>query len=296
MSEIKLGIIGMSEGNGHPYSWAAIFNGFNAHYMNQCPFPGIPVYLSQQNYPDDFLSSAYVTHVWSQDPSISQSIAQASRIPRIAQSLEQMAADVDAVLLARDDAENHLQYARPFLEAGLPIFIDKPLAHTLVQAEHLLSLEKYEGQIFSCSALRHAHEFELNASDKEFIESVKIINAYIPKDWKKYAIHIIEPTLKILGFDLSIEAHQKLKTQDITQLSLRVNDDLIINFYTLGQIKHPVSIEYIGETEKRTFIFKDAFYAFRETLRKFIEQIQSAKRLIELEETLQVIRIIEMGL
>ena len=24
---LKLGIIGLSEGNGHPYSWSAIFNG-----------------------------------------------------------------------------------------------------------------------------------------------------------------------------------------------------------------------------------------------------------------------------
>ena len=26
---IRLGIIGMTEGNGHPYSWSAIFNGYN---------------------------------------------------------------------------------------------------------------------------------------------------------------------------------------------------------------------------------------------------------------------------
>jgi hypothetical protein len=28
--KIKLGIIGASKGNGHPYSWSAIFNGYDA--------------------------------------------------------------------------------------------------------------------------------------------------------------------------------------------------------------------------------------------------------------------------
>ena len=29
IKELKIGIIGSSDGNGHPYSWSAIFNGYN---------------------------------------------------------------------------------------------------------------------------------------------------------------------------------------------------------------------------------------------------------------------------
>ena len=48
--KLKLGIIGISEGNGHPYSWSAIFNGYNEEYMIQCPFESIPEYLSKQKH------------------------------------------------------------------------------------------------------------------------------------------------------------------------------------------------------------------------------------------------------
>ena len=41
---LRLGIIGISEGNGHPYSWSAIFNGYNHEYAQDCPFPVIPDY------------------------------------------------------------------------------------------------------------------------------------------------------------------------------------------------------------------------------------------------------------
>ena len=41
-NNIKLGIIGMTEGNGHPYSWSAIFNRYDVDAMTkECPFPGI---------------------------------------------------------------------------------------------------------------------------------------------------------------------------------------------------------------------------------------------------------------
>ncbi|KKR96059.1 MAG: oxidoreductase domain-containing protein, partial [Candidatus Uhrbacteria bacterium GW2011_GWF2_41_16] len=42
---LKLGVIGMSEGNGHPYSWSAIVNGkYNEKEMANCGYAGIPVY------------------------------------------------------------------------------------------------------------------------------------------------------------------------------------------------------------------------------------------------------------
>ena len=43
---IKVGIIGMSPGNAHPYSWAAIINGcFDAEEINQMGYPAVSNYL-----------------------------------------------------------------------------------------------------------------------------------------------------------------------------------------------------------------------------------------------------------
>ena len=41
-----------------------IFNGFDERYMNDCPFPVIPEYLAAQNFPEDAIQGAKVTHVW----------------------------------------------------------------------------------------------------------------------------------------------------------------------------------------------------------------------------------------
>ena len=81
MEKIKLGIIGISEGNGHPYSWSAIFNGYNANAMALCPFPVISNYLNERDFPSEFLSEkAIVTHIYTQDYNLSKQIAEASKI------------------------------------------------------------------------------------------------------------------------------------------------------------------------------------------------------------------------
>ena len=41
-------MLGMIAGNGHPYSWSAIINGYDRAAMARCPYAGIPVYLGGQ--------------------------------------------------------------------------------------------------------------------------------------------------------------------------------------------------------------------------------------------------------
>ena len=77
---VKLGVIGLSEGNGHPYSWPAIINGYDPFYMKDCGFPVIPEYLEQQTFPQDKIPNAEVTHIWTQDLKLSEHIAKATYI------------------------------------------------------------------------------------------------------------------------------------------------------------------------------------------------------------------------
>ena len=47
--DIRLAMLGMVEGNGHPYSWSAIINGrYDMARMAECGYPSIPEYLGAQ--------------------------------------------------------------------------------------------------------------------------------------------------------------------------------------------------------------------------------------------------------
>ena len=121
---LKIGLIGISSGNGHPYSWSAIFNGYSPKEMAKCSFPVIPKYLSKEKWPESKIPNAEVKGIWTQSKEISESIARSSYIENIYETREELVENSDLILLARDDAENHLENAYYALKSKKPIFID----------------------------------------------------------------------------------------------------------------------------------------------------------------------------
>ena len=124
MKEFKIAMLGMTEGNGHPYSWSAMFNGYNKEAMEDCGFPVIPRYLEKQPKETFGVRGAKVTHVWCDDPENAKKVSKASLIPNILEKPEDCIGQVDAVIIATDQGWDHVERAEKFIEAGIPVFID----------------------------------------------------------------------------------------------------------------------------------------------------------------------------
>ena len=295
---IKLGVIGLSEGNGHPYSWAAICNGYSPEHMIACEFPVIPKYLAEQTWPDARIPDVEVSHIWTQDIELSHRVAKASLIAHVVETPEKMLGQIDALLLARDDAENHLAYATPYLKAGIPVYIDKPVALSLEGMEKLYRLQQYDGQIFTCSALRYAKELMLSENDCERIGQVKYIQASTPKSWEKYAVHIIEPSLKIISSPVDIaSARARIFAEDGRSILVGFQNGISADFSAFGKvISAPLSIRVHGELGWQDLVFKDSFSAFKSALVDFIEGVRDRTCHSPYEFNRQVVSIIELGL
>ncbi len=291
---LKLGVIGSSEGNGHPYSWAAIFNGYDAEAMVTCPFPVIPEYLGRQTFPADAIPGARVTHVWTQDRAGAEHIARASRIPTVVENYQDMLGQVDAVLLARDDAENHLEMSRPFLDAGLPIYIDKPVAPDLKTLEAMFKHAKRPGQIFSCSALRYAAEFQLTDAVRRELGVIIRVEAVSPKSWEKYGAHIIDPVLRMLslyGQECRVSAS---RSKGVSVVSADWGG-VSATFTTLGAEGSGIRVKLIGTLGSKELVFKDSFAAFKRALEAFVEGVRTGKEMIAKTDMMSVVSILERG-
>ncbi|NOY81242.1 MAG: Gfo/Idh/MocA family oxidoreductase [Kiritimatiellaeota bacterium] len=196
---LTLGILGLSEGNGHPYSWSAIVNGdYNRQLMEECGFPVIPRYL-EANRDTLGIDGARVTHVWCQERHIAQHVAAAAYIENVTDSPEEMIGAVDAVLLARDDPENHASMARPFIDADVPIFIDKPLAFCAADLEYFADKVAAGKLILSSSALRYSAGVQAARAELAGLGRVRLVVAVGKKDLRKYAIHYLEGMFSLLG-------------------------------------------------------------------------------------------------
>ena len=84
--KLKLGIIGSSHGNGHPYSWSSIINGFNMALLEKCPYRVIIDYLKNQKIKQ--FPYAEITHIWTQNYNESQLISSITNIPNILDNFE----------------------------------------------------------------------------------------------------------------------------------------------------------------------------------------------------------------
>lgn len=273
---LRLGVIGMSKGNGHPYSWSAIFNGYDEESMKGCGFPAISNYLAQQKWPQAKIRGACVTHIWTQSLKLSEHIATAALIRHVVSRPEEMIGAVDAVLLARDDAERHLEFATPFISAGLPIYIDKPVALSLTDFDYLFGLEKYPGQIFTCSALRYSRELKLSSADRLQVGELREIHAVTPKSWEKYAIHIIEPVLAMLPCqDKIVCLEQGAALDKGGELSVVWQSGVVTRFCATGELAlAPIAIRIIGDTGYKDLLFTDSFSAFKAALQDFIDGVE----------------------
>ena len=297
---LRLGVIGLSEGNGHPYSWSAIFNGYDQRVMEDCGFPVIPRYLEKQNWPEAQIEGADVTGIWSQDRHLSEHVAKAALIPNVCGGLEELRDVSDAILLARDDAHNHIKYAEPFLKAGMPIYIDKPIALSLEDLEALYALEQFPGQIFTCSALRYSEDLQLTPEDREKIGKIQQITAFTPKSWAKYSMHMIEPVLSHLAPDDRPVSFNASTLRDMNNIarSLLVNwaSGVQTSFHATGIAASPLSLRIHGSVGWQDLIFENTFQAFRAALVDFTEGVTRHEVRSPRARNERTVQILEAGM
>ena len=110
---------------------------------------------------------------------------------------------VDAVLLESVDGRVHLDQARPVIAAHKPLFIDKPLASTLVDAREIARLARTAGvPWFSASTLRYseiATTMKFDDTQAAITWGPGPLEAHHQLDLSFYAIHPIEMLYALLG-------------------------------------------------------------------------------------------------
>ncbi|MCC6446568.1 MAG: Gfo/Idh/MocA family oxidoreductase [Armatimonadetes bacterium] len=80
------------------------------------------------------------------------------RIPRVFASYEDMVPEVDCAIIHGCDWDTHIAKARPFIEAGKAILLDKPMTGKSSDLEQLVAWEKEGARISGGSSLRFCFE------------------------------------------------------------------------------------------------------------------------------------------
>jgi hypothetical protein len=124
---------------------------------------------------------------------------------KIAPTIEELCAQVDAVLIESVDGRPHLEQVRPVIKAHKPVFVDKPLAGSLRDAVEIFRLAKEANvPVFSSSSYRFYDSLvELKKADVGEIHSAISygpcsIEPHHP-DLFWYGVHATEALYTIMG-------------------------------------------------------------------------------------------------
>jgi hypothetical protein len=79
-------------------------------------------------------------------------------VPKVYESLHEMVGDVDCAILHTCDWDKHIERARPFIEAGKSVLLDKPVVGNLADVQQLLDWEAAGRRVTGGSSLRFAVE------------------------------------------------------------------------------------------------------------------------------------------
>lgn len=288
---IRIGIIGMSEGNAHPYSWSSIINGrYDGAEISRVGYPAVTAYL-EANHDTLGIPGARVTHVWCQERSIADSIARSSAIETVVDRLEDMIGQVDAVILGRDDPEHHREMARPFIEAGIPIFIDKPLAYGMEDLNWFAHQERQGKFIMSCSSMRYANECRIAKQELASLGKMELITAVGKKDWKKYGIHLLEAVFAVMD-DPKPFTVQYLGALDKETVYLRLEGDVTVTLHLYQHISGTFQISFFGQNAWKTVDIRNSYSMFRDNLIEFVRSVEEGKSRLAFEKTYRLVQVL----
>lgn len=181
---IRIGIIGAE--NSHTAAFGKLFN-------IDKKFPGVEV-----------------TMLWGETDEYAQKSMKAGNIPVQVKDPAEMMGKIDALIVDHRHAKYHLEPAGPFVEAGIPSFIDKPFCYRASEGLAFLQMARKKGTaVTSYSSIAHSNTtLDLRAQVKAMPDiSQVIITGPVDPDSPYggiffYGVHMVEPLMAVFGEDI----------------------------------------------------------------------------------------------
>lgn len=158
-----------------------------------------------------------VTGIYGADPERTAEVAAEGSIETIYDDVASMVEDVDAAIVVDRHGGLHREHAMPFLEAGLPVFVDKPFAVDLADVDAMIEAAgEHDTALTSFSTLRYAPETLELAERVADVGTPKAAQLAGPCDFDSeyagpyfYATHVVAMGAPMLGESIeAVRAHR----------------------------------------------------------------------------------------
>ena len=214
----------------------------------------------------------------------------------IVDDIATLCSKVDAVLLESVDGRKHLPQVRPVFAAGKPVFIDKPLAASLADAEEIARLAKqHDVAWWSASSLRYSPA----------VEEVKVAGLTGAISWGPgpieptheldlswYGIHPVELLYSVMGTGCVRLRRNYSEGADV--IVGEWSDGRMGTVRTIREGERGYGLVAFGRDEVK--VSQDAGGQYREILVRVVKFFQDGKPPVPNAETLEIFRFMHAAL
>ncbi len=177
-------------------------------------------FLKFINERDEF-KDVEVVGVYSDDLPAAEKLNETFGVP-VMENYTDAVGDIDGLIITARHGDNHYKYAKPYIESGIPMFIDKPITVKEAEAvEFMKKLKERDIRISGGSSLKlDRFVAELKEDAKNELGG-KTLGGYVRAPYQSeniyggfyfYAQHLVEIVCEIFGrFPISVSAKQNGK-------------------------------------------------------------------------------------
>lgn len=205
---VNLAIVG--ESIAHEYIYTSLLQGHPDDAIFQKNATAWQARLLNNNSDWPITDAVKVTHIYSELEETAQKTAETYGLT-ICHSLEEAVNSVDGgiVLDKNQSVPLHRPHAEAFLDAGKPVWVEKPFTWSVTDAKALAALSKKKNvPVQSFSSIRFAPEIEQLKQDMKRVGDIVTVTVWGPGGLIDYYNHTLGPMQELVGPGLtSAEAY-----------------------------------------------------------------------------------------
>ncbi|MHC4887506.1 MAG: Gfo/Idh/MocA family protein [Planctomycetota bacterium] len=240
-----------------------------------------------------------VDYVWGETDDFAKAAAKAGSIPNIVKKPAEMMGKIDAVICDHRHPKFHLKSVTPFIKAGIPTFVDKPLCYRAKEGKEFFALaKKCKTPVTSFSVLNHQKSFAKFVKKAGTLGEMKTAAFYGPSDLKSpyggvffYGIHQIDIALDLCGEDVKKVLMTKNGENATGQLMYADGRMVTINLVKAGMPGSAATFVGTGGTHHAPITMDASPYL--EGVKTFTKMFKTGKEPISYARMLKPVQVLE---
>lgn len=243
------------------------------------------------------IAGASVTAVWGEPTQARGDLAAKTGADRFTGDPSEMIPHIDLAFILDDTGggERHRELAEPFLRAGVPTIVDKPMALTLEDAGALFALaERHGTPLMSASALRFAAELQDRTDELAALGDIRTATVLGPGEWYYYGIHAAELLLTVMPGPVKWVHRLSMQHQDVAVVGFA--DGRLASITVLRDAYYTFTAAVYGtegwasvEVTRNYEFYRAEFAAAAEMARSGVPPVSKA-------QTMDVLRLLHAGI